>query len=247
MGREVKRVPLDFEWPLNEVWRGYLMPDSLRVPACEECGGRGTTPARDWVEQIAALALLLNTDLSSQAQGRPMHPYFHDTGSRASRRPTPDIAEFSIGLAGRGEPGRWHDSIDNWRATEKLIEAAGLDPKVWGVCRTCNGAGGIEAYEGQEAEAEAWEGTEPPEGPGYQLWETVSEGSPITPVFANPEELARYMTIHGWGASNPMASSFEVAMGFIDAGWAPSMVATREHGLESGVESVGRDVEWTAR
>ena len=241
MGREIKRVPLDFDWPLDKTWQGYLMPDALSAPACEACDGHGTTPARDWVSQIAALALLLNTDLGDQSRGRPMHPYFHDTGSRARRRPTPDIAEFAIGLAGRGEVGRFHDAIDNWHATDKLIEAAGLDPKTWGMCSVCNGAGTVEAYEGQNAEAEAWEGTEPPEGPGYQLWETVSEGSPITPVFAEAEGLARYMTRHGWGAGNPMASSFEVAMRFIDAGWAPSGAATPEHGLESGVEFIGRD------
>lgn len=31
---------------------------------------------------------------------------------------------------------------------------------------------------------------EPPRGRGYQLWEIVSEGSPMSPVFATPEELA---------------------------------------------------------
>jgi hypothetical protein len=241
MGREIKRVPLDFDWPLDKPWQGFLMPDELRSPNCAECGGSGTTPARDWVQQIASLTLLLNTDLSSQAQGRPMHPYFHDTGSYAhGKRPSRDIAEFCVGLAGRGEPGRFHDAIDGWRATDKLIEAAGLDPKVWGICQTCKGAGSIDAYEGQSADAEAWEPTEPPEGPGYQLWETVSEGSPITPVFAEAEGLARYMTQHGWGAGNPMASSFDTAMRFIDAGWAPSGVASPERGVESGVEWVGR-------
>ncbi len=29
MGREIKRVPLDFDAPLGEVWTGYLMPDDL--------------------------------------------------------------------------------------------------------------------------------------------------------------------------------------------------------------------------
>ena len=26
MGRELKRVPLDFQWPENKVWDGYLNP-----------------------------------------------------------------------------------------------------------------------------------------------------------------------------------------------------------------------------
>lgn len=33
---------------------------------------------------------------------------------------------------------------------------------------------------------------EPPKGEGYQLWETTSEGSPISPVFASAEELAAW-------------------------------------------------------
>ena len=35
-------------------------------------------------------------------------------------------------------------------------------------------------------------GTEPPKGNGYQLWETVSEGSPSSPVFKTAEELAKW-------------------------------------------------------
>lgn len=192
MGREVRRVPLDFDWPLDELWEGYLLPDRLREDDCPDCDGRGTTAAHQWVEQIAALCLLLNQDLNSQQQGRPMHPYFNDTGSRAGRRPSPDIAEFAIGLAGRGEPGRFHDSIDNWNATDKLIEAAGLDPEVWGKCQSCGGHGTTERYPGQREDAEAWEPHDPPEGEGWQLWSTTTEGHPMTPVFATDEELADY-------------------------------------------------------
>lgn len=42
---------------------------------------------------------------------------------------------------------------------------------------------------------------EPPTGEGYQLWDTTTEGMPVTPVFKTPEELAQYCetncTIHG--------------------------------------------------
>lgn len=33
---------------------------------------------------------------------------------------------------------------------------------------------------------------EPPKGEGYQLWETTSEGSPITPVFKTLGLLCQY-------------------------------------------------------
>lgn len=115
MGREVRRVPLDFDWPIGEIWEGYLQPDRLHETPCEDCSGRG-----------------------------------------------------------------------------QLIQAAGLDPDVWGICTTCQGHGSIEKYPGQREESEAWEPTDPPTGDGWQLWGTTSEGEPMTPVFATAEALARY-------------------------------------------------------
>lgn len=44
MGREVKRVPLSFDWPLGEVWDGYLTPKRLREKKCEACDGGGYSP-----------------------------------------------------------------------------------------------------------------------------------------------------------------------------------------------------------
>ena len=42
MGRKLMRVPLDFDAPINEIWKGYLItnhPDyeNLPVKSCEEC------------------------------------------------------------------------------------------------------------------------------------------------------------------------------------------------------------------
>jgi hypothetical protein len=51
----------------------------------------------------------------------------------------------------------------------------------------------VEAYEGQRAEAEAWQSTDPPAGEGWQLWETVSEGSPVTPVFPTADGLISHL------------------------------------------------------
>lgn len=42
MGRTLKRVPLDFDWSLNEIWQGYLNPISP-LP-CEVCEGDGQSP-----------------------------------------------------------------------------------------------------------------------------------------------------------------------------------------------------------
>jgi hypothetical protein len=133
--------------------------------------------------------------------------------------------------------GMGHDSINASVVITARCEREGLRE----ICENCDGHATVEAYEGQRAEAEAWEREEPPVGEGWQLWETVSEGSPITPVFATPEELARFMVGHSWGSQTErMASSFDVAMRFIDAGWAPSGGWSPEYGVETGVELIGR-------
>lgn len=188
--RTVKRVPLDFSWPLRATWEGYLLPASLRESECINCAGRGATTSFLWVQQIAALLLLLSDDLRAQELGRPMHPYFNNCGSIAyGTRPGRDITDFTAGLAGRSPSFMGHDGIDRWSATAKLIEAAGL-PETWGRCPACGGHGSVERYPGQREAAKKWKPTEPPAGDGWQLWETVSEGSPTSPVFATAEALA---------------------------------------------------------
>lgn len=44
MGREVRRVPLDFDWPIDKIWHGFLMPDRLVEGACTACDGSGYSP-----------------------------------------------------------------------------------------------------------------------------------------------------------------------------------------------------------
>jgi len=39
MGRELKRVPLNFEWPINKLWCGYINPH--KVHKCKHCDGSG--------------------------------------------------------------------------------------------------------------------------------------------------------------------------------------------------------------
>ena len=39
MGRELKRVPLDFQWEVNKLWCGYINPH--KVHECTDCSGNG--------------------------------------------------------------------------------------------------------------------------------------------------------------------------------------------------------------
>lgn len=275
MGREIKRVSLDFDFPWNDswaIWTGYQRPDSLQGTPCPDCDGSGQTHFGWWLQKFSYLMGMLADDVRDQENGKPMHPWLvefpnghghweylvdgtwgiHPSVKGEARRaaqhryvvdrPSKDALTFFARLTDQPEDkvggGIFSSGSDiKYAVMQKLCEVTGVDV----ACQTCEGQGSTEVYPGQRAEAEAWEPTEPPEGPGYQLWETVSEGSPITPVFATPEELAHWMTEHSWGSQkDKMASSFDVAMRFIEAGWAPSGIASAEHGVETGVEAVGR-------
>ena len=135
----------------------------IKTPACPAGAMcmNGRTPARAWVAVIAELAMMLDDDHAVERRGWPIHPYFASIPSprdgRTGRpvRPSPDIAEFGEGLAGR-PPGRsGHDATDRWRAEKRLIEAAGLDPDAWGLCPSCGGDRSVDAYPSQAADRQA--------------------------------------------------------------------------------------------
>lgn len=269
MGRELKRVPLDFAWPVNKVWSGYLMPEHLHSIPCESCDQSGYNPA---TKQIADDFY----DHDNLGQTWTYDYGFAPDGSRAERPPwriigttrkwcnsiTQDEVQALVDAGrlydfthtwekGKGwqrradgyiptadEVNDWnargigHDGINRW----KLVEARAKRLGVYGLCEHCGGDGYTFRDEPHKAAHEAWTRTEPPTGDGYQIWETVSEGSPISPVFATPEELARHMAGTKWGADD--GTPYETWLKFIKGpGWAPSMVSDRT-GLHSGVEAI---------
>lgn len=274
MGREVRRVPPDFDHPPGEVWSGFLLPESLHEDKCVSCDGTGYSRfARHQKDRWYGYV--------------PFDP--SETGSTPLTYETPAVRAFAErniahapGYYGRGEyaivreavrlcgiwNGMWshhlhQDDVDAlikadrlWDFTHTLAGGKGWQPieptpvvtagqvNTWSLrgfghdaincsvvvraacdragqainCADCDGHGSIERYPDQRAEAEEWEPTDPPEGDGWQLWETVSEGSPISPVFATAEE---------------------TALKFVNDGWAPSFVATPETGFIDGVNFIG--------
>lgn len=90
-----------------------------------------------------------------------------------------DVNEWSLTTFG-------HDAINCGTVVRARCEREGVP----GVCAECDGHGSREAWIGQREHAEAWAPIEPLTGEGWQLWETTSEGEPVSPVFATPEELA---------------------------------------------------------
>lgn len=230
MGRELKRVPLDFAWPMNEPWSGYVPHPKSHT--CE-CAGSGYTVARQRLADLVSLLLLSGTDAARGA----CHPYFSESALYHTRGKLcgKDMVDLTTGLAGRSPCLFGHDGSDKWAAQKKIIAAAGL-PETWGVCPACDGEGETWKSEEDKQAASEWTKTEPPSGDGFQIWETVSEGSPISPVFETPEELARHMSGTQWGADK--GTSYETWLRFITGpGWAPSMVMDAS-GVRSGVEAM---------
>lgn len=203
MGREIKRVSLNFSWPRGKVWKGFLNP---HYRPCQACGGNGNTVAAGFVDEIVQ-ALMQN------------------------RKEDPELDLLTGGLAGRApRPPFGHDSCDSWAATKKIIQVAGLCES-WGTCQACDGEGVDSAV---RERYEAWTQTEPPTGDGYQLWETVSEGSPVSPVFATPEELATWLTVPDNDTSITRGTTRAQWLGMIiGPGCAPSLIADNK-GVRAG-------------
>lgn len=67
----------------------------------------------------------------------------------------------------------------------------------------------------------------------FQVWETVSEGTPVTPPFATEAELVEYLATHGdfWDqkrGDGPWPR--ESAAKFVGTGWAPSLMVVASEG-----------------
>lgn len=256
MSNEVRRVPLDFDWPLNKVWSGYVRPAELGGERCEECNGSGQTHFGWWLQAFSYAMGMLAEDVREQERGKPMHPWLSnfphphghweypvagDPQSGPGRfvidRPSADALDFFAALMNVDKEkitGSLFGRQPSYAVMTKLLEVTGADVS----CKACGGEGSTEKYPGQRAEADAWVPTGPAEGEGWQLWETVSDGSPISPVFSTADALAGWMSDPERGDRWVPA---ETAQKFIEAGWAPTGVGRPGRGVVSGIEAVGWD------
>lgn len=68
------------------------------------------------------------------------------------------------------------------------------------------------------------------------MYEDTSEGTPISPAFATPEELARWLVDNNASAFGSSTGTYEGWLRVARGGWALSMVATAD-GITSGVDA----------
>lgn len=290
MGRELKRVGLDFKWPENKVWKGYLNPHYSKSHECADCAGLGLSPEARWLRSQWYGDAPFKPEERGSTPFLPTHPIVMALSERNVTQ-APEyygIGEEAIELEAwrlachfnscwnhhlnaddvaalleedrlrdlthtwtpesRWQPkeppyvptpeevntwslsGLGHDAINQWIVVGAECKRLGIDS----TCPHCAGNGVIWDSPEDEQAAEAWEPSDPPAGDGYQIWETVSEGSPISPVFATPEELAKHMAGKPWGADK--GSSYEMWLRFINGpGWALSLIIDA-NGVRSGVD-----------
>jgi hypothetical protein len=84
--------------------------------------------------------------------------------------------------------GMGHDAYNCWVVIKSRCEQAGEEA----TCHRCSGEGYTWPSQTDKENYDNWQPTPPPEGLGFQLWETVSEGSPVSPVFETLDELCAY-------------------------------------------------------
>ncbi len=207
MGRELKRVPMDFDAPLNKTWAGYINNIGRPCPEANKTCFDGSTGGAKWLEAMSRFLMLLGEqgigvnsvdDFDARrerdaARGCTYpHPYVRDFAQmptfcvdrerheHAIVPITEELTAITTMIAGRSPEGRMgHDAIDSWKAYKFLKRALKL-PKTWGECPVCHGKG---LHPDDIAAHEAWKTTKPPTGDGYQLWSTTSD-APTSPVFA---------------------------------------------------------------
>lgn len=301
---------MDFNWPLNKTWGGYLNPFYKQCVHCSDCGGSGASPeyqklqdqwygkavfnpedrgsvkwdvtdrpiwalAKHHCEQSPGyygsgngmimiearrLADLFNTrwmhhlnadDVKALLdKGRLMdftHTPINDEQREIVRKKVADggnswLPESNGHVPSPAAVNAWslsgmgYDSINCWTVIAAECERLNLPPQ----CAKCKGEGSIWPSPTIKQQAEDWQNIEPPAGDGYQLWETVSDGSPISPVFSTPEQLAEWLATsmeYKW-RRNDQGTTREQWLKFINGpGWCMSLIV-KDGQVMTGVEVV---------
>lgn len=166
-----------------------------------------------------------------------------------------------MGREVRMVPADWQhpkEQVPNWRPGQmeerykplhapSWAEAA----KAWDAEREAWERGEFPEYASEDSRKlpfDEWSGRRPysgdymPDWPAEQrthfmMYEDTSEGAPISPAFATPEELARWLADNGASALGSEAATYEQWLRVARGGWAPSMVIA-DGVLQSGVAAL---------
>lgn len=199
MGRELKRVPLDFQWPMKAVWKGYINP--YRSVKCKACDGEGySEKARQYVSDWYRLDerdSVPNTYNPKMIYNPDAHCY-----NLTQIEVDALLKEGRLDMIWFGDKEVTPESVKEWELKDpmgldyismRICLCATAEAEGWDVnCPFCQGTGEHWFSEQVKKLNEEWRRQDPPAGEGYQLWTTTNEGAPISPVFLSMEELAKW-------------------------------------------------------
>jgi hypothetical protein len=177
----VKRVPLEFDWPVGYLWHGYINPWPPPIE-CEECKGTG-----------------LNDDCYKLYRNfRRWAPKL--TESEVTLASQAGIGEKDIAKIRR----RIWDEVDTSLIRAYLTEIRARAEGIWGLCSTCKGKQRLPNPNPAVQQLyldvdlyEEWKPIEPPIGVGWQLWQVREDrGYPASVVFKSEVELAKWCAAH---------------------------------------------------
>lgn len=250
MGREIKRVALDFDYPINQmIWKGYHNP--YRGLKCSICDGSGSSPeiqklnddwygfenpGKRWCNNITQdeVQALVNEGRLWDFTRIPINDEQKEIVKKKVEEGGNTWLPFDNGYIPTAEEvNKWsreglgHDSINRWicvKARAKRLGITELD------CNTCKGEGELWPDEKYKKLCEEFEYIEPPQGNGYQLWSTTTEGTPMSPVFEKPEDLATWLSDNNASSFGKQTADYETWLNFIiKDGWCLSMVADKSY------------------
>jgi hypothetical protein len=284
MSREVRRVPLDFDFPLGQVWPGSLNPYAEFCGDCKACDRSGYSPqaklfSDQWYgkvefDPIAYGAVPLDPGdpglvafATRQVARAPEYYLFgHLTVEQAIQRESRRLwnhwknqwshhliqadvdaliaqnrlhnfpgATTAEAVNRASLSGMGHDSINQ----HVCIKARCAREGVTHLCPECQGNGDAWQSKAHKALYDGWKETPVPAGEGYQLWETVSEGTAMGPVLASPEEFATWAVESKANAGAYETASYEAWLKLANDGWAPSGLSI-DGVLMNGVEGLNQ-------
>jgi hypothetical protein len=175
---------------------------------------------------------LNDADVKALVDGKRLMEFTHTWSDEFGWQPLKDFVVPTARQVNEWSISGWgHDSINCAKVLQAEAKRLGLQQ----ACLHCEGEGSRWPDEDTRLKSEAWERTEPPTGEGYQLWETVSEGSPVSPVFKEPRDLARWLVRD----NHEEGTSYEKWLEFIEneGETCGSMLMTSDGTMLTGVQA----------
>lgn len=137
------------------------------------------------------------------------------------------------------DAAEWDEARRQWDAGYRKNDFLGDE---W-IPRSPNDPDSYEGWAGDQPRAEDYMPNWPEEQrTHYMMYESCSEGTPISPAFETPEDLARWLADNNASAFGSQTASYGQWLATIKRGWSVSAIASGG-AFMSGVEAMADDAD----